>query len=633
MNSPVDVLQSYWGYRNFRPYQEEIIQAILDKEDCFVLLPTGGGKSLCFQIPALLLDGICIVISPLVALMQDQVQELQNKNIKAMAIPSGIAYQELDTLLDNCIYGNYKFLYLSPERLQQEIVQERIKQMNVSLIAVDEAHCISQWGHDFRPSYRKISILRTLHPSAPLVSLTASATREVVTDCMEELELFQPQVFKQSFERNNLIYNVASILDKRYFMMEMLKKYPGSSIIYVRNRKSSIEISSFLKSAGYSSTYYHGGMEASEKKKKLEDWKRNDIQIMVATNAFGMGIDKADVRTVFHYNIPESIESYFQEAGRAGRDGHIAHAFLMFHENDILQVHNQFIKVLPDTPFIKTLYRKLCNYFQISYGEGTLTTHDFNFNEFCKTYDFNSMIAYNALLFLDRCSIVRFSQQFTKNTTLHITASGEEIVDHLRKQPDARHILKAILRTYSGIFDEETSINLSIITKKIQVSEKKVIELLKKLETEGFLECKHQRTDAAITFLVPREDDRTIYAVEPYIKKQRASKIEKINAILNFIQNDSVCRSKQLLLYFGEKKVEVCGQCDVCQKTKTPSFSKQEVRDEILRLLATVSLSSREILSESSLPEAILIKELRQLITEDKIQLQSDNKYYIRTKK
>ncbi len=631
IKSSLQILQEYWNHSNFKPLQKEIIDAVLAGDDTFALLPTGGGKSICFQIPALIKEGICIVISPLIALMQDQVKNLQSKGIKAIALPSGIKYSELDTLLDNCLYGNYKFLYISPERLQQEIVQERLKQMNVNLIAVDEAHCISQWGNDFRPSYKRITVLREIHPTVPIIALTASATPEVVTDIIGELDLFQPKVFRKSFFRTNLLYNVLKSTDKIYSIQQILEKHPGTSIIYVRNRKSAVEISSFLNERNVLSTFYHGGVDASQKTKRFHQWLNEEVRVMVATNAFGMGIDKPNVRTVIHYDIPESIESYFQEAGRAGRDGEKSYAFLLRSTNDSLRLHNQFIKVLPDIEQVKLVYRKLSNYFQISYGEGEQTSHEFDFNTFCRTYELNTLVTYNAIQFLDRCGVLRFIQKYKKKSSLYITTTGNHLLSYLDQNKNYEIVVKAILRMYGGIFDEEVSINIPLIASKINTAESEIISTLQKLMEADLLEFRHKNSDAEIIFLVPREDDRTINRITHHLKEQKNSKVKKVKAIISYTENNTSCKSKLLLSYFGEQDAGDCGICSYCL-TKTNASEKydlHQIQTDIVRLLQEKQLSSRSLIEQLDYPEHIVLEVLREMNKHQIIKINHSNNYQL----
>ena len=613
MEHPINILERYWKFTSFRPEQEAIINAVIDGEDTFVLLPTGGGKSLCFQIPALAKEGICIVVSPLIALMKDQVQALNNKGIKAMAITSGISYSQLDTLLDNCIYGNYKFLYLSPERLQQELVQGRIRQMNVNLIAVDEAHCISQWGSDFRPAYKNITVLRQLQPSVNVVALTASAKPDVVQDIIKELDFINPKIFKHSFLRSNLAYMVFHENDKYYRLETILKKHTASSIIYVRNRKLTLELSSFLNSKKITATHYHGGLSNIDKDKNMTAWLDNQNQVMVATNAFGMGIDKPDVKTVIHLNLPESIESYFQEAGRVGRNGEKAFAIILKNNSDEALVKNQFLSVLPTVNLVKQVYRKLCNYFQISYGEGVYDTFDFDFNTFCKTYKFSSILCYNSLLLLDRNSIITLSNQFKNNVTVQFIISNQSLFNYLETHKKYSIIVKSILRLYGGVFDHITKIDLVKITKKASVSEGILIHTLQQLEHDKIITLNLAKTDAQITFIEPREDDKTINRIALIIEQQNKLKQQHVKAMLDYVENESVCKSMQLLAYFGEKNTEPCGICSICinfKKHKKPQDLKS-IKKQIIELLENEDQSSRALLAHLDCEE----KDMKTVLT------------------
>ncbi|WP_179349859.1 RecQ family ATP-dependent DNA helicase [Winogradskyella pacifica] len=622
---PIEVLERYWHHTSFRPLQEEIITSVLNREDTFALLPTGGGKSVCFQIPALIQDGICIVISPLIALMKDQVNTLKAKGIKAIALTSGMSYKDLDTQLDNCIYGNYKFLYLSPERLQQTLVQERIQQMRVNLIAVDEAHCISQWGNDFRPAYKNISDLRQMHPHVNCIALTATAKHNVVDDIVDNLDFINPNIFKASFTRPNIAYDVIHTDDKLFQLEHLLKKYDGSSIIYVRNRRATSDIHNFITAKGLSSTFYHGGITNKEKQERLYQWTNGQKQIMVATTAFGMGIDKANVKSVIHINLPESLESYYQEAGRAGRDGELAHAIILKQHVDEDHLRNQFLSTLPSVAFVKTVYNKLCNYFQISYGEGENTLHQFDFKSFCSHYKLNASITYNALLLLDRNAIITLTQHFNFRTKIQFITTNAVLFQYLETHLDLNILVKVLLRTYGGIFDYETKVNLSLVVDKVKLSEKEVITQLQRLEKDEVISLQMANTDSEITFLKPREDDITINPIARTIKQQHTLKHQQIESVLHYVKNEAVCRNQQLLLYFGEKTTKNCGICSVC--VAKASNTNESITFQIIKALQDEALSSRQLLQHIKCSEHILLKSLSELIEINKIKLTHANTY------
>lgn len=631
MTHPINILERYWKFTDFRPLQEDIINAVINNEDTFALLPTGGGKSVCFQIPALAKEGICIVISPLVALMKDQVNALLNKGIKAIALTSGISNKEIDTLLDNCIYGNYKFLYLSPERLQQELVQDRVRQMNVNLIAVDEAHCISQWGNDFRPAYKNINILRQLHPTVNVIALTASATPEVVKDIITELDFISPKVFKQSFYRPNIAYMVFEEEDKYFRLEAILIKNKQPSIIYVRNRRLTLEITQYLESKNITSTYYHGGLNNTVKDQHLNDWLSSKKQVMVATNAFGMGIDKSDVKTVIHINLPDSIESYFQEAGRAGRDEAKAYAVILKNKNDNIALNNQFLKVLPTVDFVKIVYRKLCSYFQISYGEGSYQTFDFNFNDFCKTYKFNTVTTYNTLNILDNTSVITLSKQFNKRIEVQFLISSHALFKYLDSHKDFDIIIKSILRTYGGIFEHSTKINSSLISDKAGIKETRLINVLEQLAKDEIITLLINKTDAQITFIEPREDEKTINRIASIITQQNTLKQKQVKAVLDYVNNDQLCKSIQLLTYFGEKNIEPCGICSVCISAKAkPKTDFKIVKNKIIESLEFGDKNSKTLFKTLPFTEAEINKSLKTLLEEDIIVITKTNSYKLK---
>lgn len=630
MKHPIELLEHYWNFSEFRPQQEEIIEAVLANEDCIALLPTGGGKSICFQIPALIKDGICIVVSPLIALMQDQVINLKEKGIKAMALTSGFTYEDIDRMLDNCIYGNYKFLYLSPERLQQDLVQQRIKQMNVNLIAVDEAHCISQWGHDFRPAYRDIKVLRTLHPNVNVIGLTASATDKVVKDICSQLDCIDPQIFKTSFQRPNLAYLTLDCDDKYFKTVQILKKYSGSSIIYVRNRKATLEISNYLNKLGITSGYYHGGLSTKEKDTQFERWSANKNQVMVATNAFGMGIDKANVQTVIHHNLPESLESYYQEAGRAGRNNDSAYAVILRSASDEMDSKNQFINSLPDPSFLKNLYKRLCNYFQISYGEGVNSVHNFNFKLFCNSYNLPSILTYNGLKILDRTSVISMEERFKNTAFLQIIIGNAALFNYIEKHPKQALIIKVILRSHEGVFDHSTEIFTQTIAKKINLSEEEVIKHLNALNKADIIQFESSKTDAQITFIEPREDDKTIHRISKIVTQQHDLKKTQLLSVFEYVKNDGKCKSQKLLSYFEETNSEPCGICSFCLERSKKSVISESDLKTILTLLKTEPLSSRKLEELSNFNPDKLTTILTRLLEKELIEITERNTYKLK---
>ena len=630
MKYPIEILEHYWNFHEFKPQQEAIIEAVLSNEDCIALLPTGGGKSICFQIPALIREGICIVVSPLIALMQDQVNTLNAKGIKAMALTSGFSYDDIDRMLDNCIYGDYKFLYLSPERLQQDLVQQRIKQMNVNLIAVDEAHCISQWGHDFRPAYRDIKLLRTLHPSVNVIGLTASATSKVVVDISEQLDCIDPQVFKTSFRKSNLAYLSLECEDKLFRTVQVLKKYSGTSIIYVRNRKATLEISTYLNKIGIPSGYYHGGLSSKEKETQFGLWTSNSNQVMVATNAFGMGIDKADVQSVIHHNLPESLESYYQEAGRGGRNGERAYAVILINSADELDSKNKYLNSLPDIKYLKNVYKRLCNYFQISYGEGVDSVHNFNFKLFCSTYKLPSLLTYNALKTLDRTSIISLEERFKNSAFIKILIKNSILFEYLEKHPKKALVMKVILRGHEGIFDHSTEISVQDIIKKTKLNEVEVSTILSSLNKAEIIAFESSKTDAKITFIEPREDDKTIHRISKIIKQQHALKKTQLQSVFDYVINDGICKSHKLLSYFEETDSLVCGICSSCLNSlKNKSFTEKDAQS-VLSLLKNNDLSSRKIEVLTTFDSHKLITILSDLMERNLIEITEKNTYKLK---
>jgi ATP-dependent DNA helicase RecQ len=630
MAEALAILQKYWKHDKFRSPQDEIINSVLDGKDTFGLMPTGGGKSICFQVPAMMRDGICLVISPLVALMKDQVQRLQKLDIKAIALTGGIHSDEMITLLDNCEFGNYKFLYLSPERLQSDWILERIKNLPINLIAIDEAHCVSQWGHDFRPAYLKISNLKTHFPKVPFLALTASATNTVLDDVILQLGLEKPAIFKKSFARKNIAYMVFEVEDKLYRMEQILKKNPQPSIIYVRNRKSCSETASQLQSLGFKATYYHGGLSVKEKEKNMGQWMNEEVQIMVATNAFGMGIDKSNVKTVIHIHLPESMESYYQEAGRAGRDEQKAFAVLLTSPSDKAQAQSQFINVLPDKQILTQIYIKLCTYFRIAYGEGINEQFSFNLNHFCQKYGFPTLKTFNAIQFLDRQGILSLSQEYSEKITMQFIIESKEVIRYMSLNLNEEPIVLAILRTYPGIYESQTAINLSLIAKKSNCDETLILSVFEKLKNLEIIDYHKKNNDATIIFNEVREDERTINRVSKYLETQNRQKVAQFESVLNYINEKKVCKSKLILDYFGEKVETDCGICSYCISKKIKVSDSSSISEKIMGLLKIQNLNSREIQKLSKYSEDDVIFALQNLLENNKIAVKPNNKYSLK---
>jgi ATP-dependent DNA helicase RecQ len=629
MQKALEILDKHWQYKSFRPLQDAIIQSVLDGKDTFGLMPTGGGKSLCFQVPTLVVDGLCIVISPLVALMKDQVNQLQLRGIKAIALTGSIHSDDLINLLDNFQFGNYKFLYLSPERLEQEWVIARLKTLPISLITIDEAHCVSQWGQDFRPSYLKIKTLKEHFPKTPFLALTATATPQVIDDILNLLGMQNAQLFQKSFARENLGYYLIEVEDKIYKLDKILKKNPEPSIIYVRNRKSCHDVSDQLISLGYKATFYHGGLSAKIKDTNMTSWMLDKTPIMVATNAFGLGIDKPNVKTVVHINFPENLESYYQEAGRAGRNGEKAFAILLHSKSDVLRAKSQFLGNLPDVTFLKFVYLKLCNFLKIAFGEGINEEFVFNLNRFCARYELPVAKTYAALQFLDRQSVLSLSQEFSEKAQVQFIISSKEVIRYMSLNKNDELVISTMLRTYPGIFEISSTINIPFIATKTNTLENDIITLFEKLNQKGIISFISQHNESKLTFLEVREDERTINRVAKHLEKQNLVKKQQLESVLNYISDFSICKNKLLLAYFGEIIKENCNNCSFCNQNNTQKIDLISIKDKITLLLNDKPLNSRQILNAISVDDAEVLNVLKLLLEKNIISITASNKYQL----
>jgi len=627
----IEILQKYWGHQAFRPLQQDIITSVLEGKDGLALLPTGGGKSICFQVPALVKEGICIVVSPLIALMKDQVENLKSKGIEAIAIYAGMGKREIDILLDNCIYGKIKFLYLSPERLLSDLVRVRISYMNVNLIAVDEAHCISQWGYDFRPPYLQISKLREILPDVPVLALTATATNFVRQDIMEKLEMKDPQVFVKSFARDNLSYVVFGQEDKYKKLIEICRNVKGTGLVYVRNRRETAEVSNFINRNQIKADFYHAGLERNVRFQKQEDWKLNKSRIMVATNAFGMGIDKADVRFVVHLDLPESLEAYYQEAGRAGRDDKRSYAVLLANQSDVLSLESRYINSFPSPEEIRKTYHYLGNYFQLAFGAGEGLTFTFDIADFCKRFDIGVLKTISALKFLEHDGYITLSESVFLPSRLMFIVSHEDVYRFQIENKAYDGLIKTILRSYGGAFDGFVKINEADLAKKLGISYKDLTAILTKLQSIEMLTYIQQTDQPQLQYIRPRVDMDHFDLDVKYLELRKEILLKQVNAVVAYTSSNK-CRSIQLLNYFDEHSASKCGICDVCLAEKRAEHEVQmndEIEFEIFSLLQHQPLSLDDLVTGiKSGIENERIDAIRELLDAGKIKTDG-KKYYI----
>jgi len=575
ITKPPQILKKYWGFDVFRPLQLEIIQSVLDGKDTLALLPTGGGKSICFQVPALCQEGICIVISPLIALMKDQVFNLRKRDIPAAAIYSGMHSKEIDRIFDNCVYGTNKLLYLSPERLITDLAQERLRQMKVNLLAVDEAHCISQWGYDFRPPYLEIAEIRELLPNIPVLALTATATREVVNDIQDRLQFKSKNVFQKSFSRSNLSYVVLNEEGKFDKLLDILQKVKGSGVVYVRNRRKTKEIAQFLLQKGISADFYHAGLQPDERSDKQDAWIANKTRIMVSTNAFGMGIDKPDVRMVVHMELPDSLEAYFQEAGRVGRDGKKAYAVLLYNQNDKLSLEKNYELAFPELDEIRRVYQALGSYYQLANGAGKGISYDFDIISFTKNFQLEPIKTLNALKALEQAGWLTLNEAVFTPSSLQVKVTKEELYDYQLRHPKLDPVLKTILRSYQGAFGNFINIREAQIAGILKVDTGDLIRALELLHKDNIIEYLPKTDKPQLTFLEERVEAAALTIDYDLYRFRKTRHWDRIQKAIAYAENQ-VCRSRQLLNYFGEQNDQDCGVCDVCLARKKAELTNAD---------------------------------------------------------
>lgn len=628
--TPHLILEKYWGYKQFRPLQDEIIDSVLQGKDTLALLPTGGGKSICYQVPALMKEGICIVITPLIALMKDQVEGLVSKGIRALSIHSGQSAREVDRILDNAVFGNYKFLYLSPERLETDLFKERASRLSVSLIAVDEAHCISEWGYDFRPAYLKISEVRSYFPKVPVIALTASATAEVREDIKEKLGFKTgSNVYQKSFERENLIYGVIHEEDKKKRILELANKIKGSAIIYVRNRRTTKELATFLQQNKISAGFYHGGLEHQLRTKRQEDWITGKTRIIVSTNAFGMGIDKPDVRLVIHYDLPETLEAYYQEAGRAGRDLKRSFALALVNNTDKKEMETRTERIFPEPDEVLNVYHALGNFFQLPFGNGKDQSFDFQLSDFCERYSIAPLRVYQALEVLEKAGYISLAESFFMPPRFMVMVDYHSLYAFEIANRKFEPLIKTLLRSYGGCFDEYVKINEADVAKRMGESIKNVISMLKELTRLEIIDYQQQKNAPQITYLQERLDKSHILIDKKYLSARKKIHKTKIDAVIQYAYTDGRCRSRMLLQYFGEEAETDCGHCDYCLKHKDPELKEKRnirIQEEVKKMLAASPLEISKILKNVNVPdERETLEVIRLMVDNGTIQWIGDN--------
>lgn len=602
-HSSKDILKQYWGFDEFRPLQEDIINSVLNGKDTLALLPTGGGKSICFQVPALVKGGICIVVSPLIALMQDQVKNLNDRGISAVSIDSSLHFVQIDRILDSAVNGQYSFLYLSPERLRNEVVQARIEQMNVSLIAVDEAHCISQWGYDFRPPYLQVAEIRKLVPNAPILALTATATPRVVDDIQEKLEFGEKNVLQKSFSRSNLAYMVLQEQDQMGRIKRILDRIEGTSIIYVRNRRRTAEVAKALNGQGISATFYHAGLSSEERKRRQSEWISGSVRVVLATNAFGMGIDKPDVRTVIHLGMPDGLEAYFQEAGRAGRDGEKSFAVALIGPSEVESLQEAAEQILPERVVITRVYECLANMHQIPIGGGEDRWHEFDLFEFCDRYDMEARPIMSSLNVLERSEMIELTESFDSRPRMSLIASRETVHQAKVAEPIHAKILETLTRSYGRIHEEPAPVNLKLIAKRAEMSLDKVEKVITRLQDMEILHFQKPSSLPKFTFVGGRVASKSIHLPKEVYENRIVLGKRRINSVIEYIQNDQFCRSQMLLKYFGETDTKHCGQCDVCLSLDQSQLTDGEFEEISTKLVDQIAEAEYEV--------SALTKELR----------------------